>query len=80
MGSLLPGQTVVRQSFRQGCGSGSVVPVAGSNLRKKTPDPTYYLPNTICPRSSDPFHVVTNYIKRVTTSWTHNKIHLFHSA
>ena len=25
---------------------------------------------TVCPRSSDPFYVVTNYIKRVTTSWT----------
>ena len=26
--------------------------------------------NTVCPRSSDPFYVVTCYIKWVTTSWT----------
>ena len=25
---------------------------------------------TVCPRSSDPFYVVFNYIKWVTTSWT----------
>ena len=28
--------------------------------------------NTVCPRSSDPFHVVIYYIKRVTTSWTYS--------
>ena len=27
---------------------------------------------TICPGSSDPFYIVTCYIKRVTTSWTHS--------
>ena len=26
--------------------------------------------NILCTRSSSPFHVVTNYIKWVTTSWT----------
>ena len=26
--------------------------------------------STVCPRSSDPFHLVTYYIKRVITSWT----------
>jgi len=26
---------------------------------------------TICPRSSDPFYIVT-YVKWVTTSWTHS--------
>ena len=26
--------------------------------------------DTVCPRSSDPFYVVTYYIKWVTTSWT----------
>ena len=26
----------------------------------------------MCPRSSDPFHIVTYYIKWVPTSWTHN--------
>ena len=25
---------------------------------------------TICPRSSDPFYIVTHYINWVTTSWT----------
>ena len=27
---------------------------------------------TVCPRSSDPFYVVTYYIEWVTTSWTHS--------
>ena len=27
---------------------------------------------TVCPRSSNPFCVVTYYIKWVTTSWTHS--------
>ena len=27
---------------------------------------------TVCPGSSDPFYVVTYYIKRVTTSWTYS--------
>ena len=26
--------------------------------------------NEVCPRSSDPFYVVTYYLKWVTTSWT----------
>ena len=30
----------------------------------------YFKEDTMCPRSSDPFHMVTYYIKRVTTSWT----------
>ena len=29
---------------------------------------------TVCPRSSDPFYIVTYYIKWVTTSWTQSKI------
>ena len=28
--------------------------------------------NTVCPGSSDPFYIVTYYIKCVTTFWTHN--------
>ena len=32
----------------------------------------YSYQNTICPRSSDPFNVVTYYIQRVTNSWTHS--------
>ena len=28
--------------------------------------------NTVCPGSSDPFYVVTYYIKWVTTSWTYS--------
>ena len=31
---------------------------------------------TICPRSSDPFYVVSYYIKWVTTSWTHSTYHI----
>ena len=30
-----------------------------------------YLLDTMCPRSSDPFYIVSSYIKWVTTSWTH---------
>ena len=32
--------------------------------------------DTICPGSSDPFIIVSYYIKWVTTSWTHSKIGL----
>ena len=28
--------------------------------------------NTVCPRSSDPFYLVSFYIKWVTTSWTYS--------
>ena len=28
--------------------------------------------STMCPGSSDPFYIVSYYIKRVTTSWTHS--------
>ena len=31
------------------------------------------LTNTVCPRSSDPFYIVSYYIKWVTTSWTYSK-------
>ena len=27
---------------------------------------------TVCPSSSDPLYIVSNNIKRVTTSWAHN--------
>ena len=30
---------------------------------------------TICPRSSDPFYIVSYYIKWVTTSWTYSMSH-----
>ena len=30
---------------------------------------------TVCPRSSDPFYVVTYYSKLVTTSWAYSKYH-----
>ena len=33
-----------------------------------------YTPDTVCPRSSDPFDVVTYYMKWVTTSWTYSNI------
>ena len=29
-----------------------------------------YSINTVCPRISDPFHIVTHFIKWVTSSWT----------
>ena len=33
----------------------------------------YELPSdTMCPRSSDPFYIVTYYIKWFTTSWTYS--------
>ena len=34
-------------------------------------------PGTVCPGSSDPFYVVTYYIKWVTTSWTHSTFNIF---
>ena len=32
----------------------------------------FCIKNTLCPRSSDPFHVVTYYINWVTISWTNS--------
>jgi len=32
--------------------------------------------HTVCPRSSDPFYIVTNNIKRVTASWTDSMANL----
>ena len=32
----------------------------------------YFFGLYVCPRSSDPFYVVTYYIKWATTSWTYN--------
>ena len=31
-----------------------------------------YTANTICPRISDPFYIVSYYIEWATTSWTHS--------
>ena len=41
-------------------------------LKKKSDDPIRKIVNTICPRSSYPFYIVSYYIKWVTTSWTHS--------
>ena len=30
--------------------------------------------NTVCPGSSDPFYIVSYYIKSVTTSWTQSTL------
>ena len=35
---------------------------------------------TVCPRSLDPFHMVSYYIKGVNTSWTYNKNKLSRAA
>ena len=34
---------------------------------------------TTCPGSSDPFNIVTHYIKRVTNTWTYSNKALLHS-
>ena len=31
--------------------------------------------HTACPRSSDPFYIVSYYMEWVTTSWTHSSLH-----
>ena len=31
----------------------------------------------MCPRSSDPFYIVSYYIKWVTTTWTHSMLNMF---
>ena len=33
-----------------------------------------YIYDTVCPRSSDKFYIVTYYIKWVTTSWTNDSV------
>ena len=35
--------------------------------------------HTVCPRSSDPFYIVSRYIKRVTTSWTYSSFKKWNS-
>ena len=35
--------------------------------------PTSVQGYTVCPRSSDPFYIISYYIKWVTTSWTNSK-------
>ena len=45
----------------------------GKVLKKLTVNPGR-LVNTVCPRSSDPFHIVSYIIKWVTTSWTYSII------
>ena len=52
---------------------------AYSELKEKTIKPLKYErhyhicnKNTVCPRSNDPFCIVTYYIKWVTTSWTYS--------
>ena len=35
-------------------------------------DQDFFDMGTICPRSSDPFYIVSYYIKWVTASWTHS--------
>jgi len=32
--------------------------------------------HTVCPRSCDPFHIVSYFIEWVTTSWTYNTLHI----
>ena len=39
-------------------------------MRQKYLNDTY----TVCPRSNDPFYIVSYYIKWVTTSWTDGSI------
>ena len=43
--------------------------LSASNFSIQVVNPAYF---TVCPRSSDPFYVVSYYIKWVTTSWTHS--------
>ena len=38
------------------------------------------LGTTVCPGSSDPFYIVSDYIKWVTTSWTHSKVQVSKSV
>ena len=43
--------------------------------------PVYILSvHTVCPESSDPFYIVSYYIKQVTTSWTHSAYWGFESS
>ena len=39
-------------------------------VHRLSEDPRYII-HTVCPRSSDPFYIVSYCIKKVTTSWTH---------
>ena len=52
------------------------VPVDGRGVQGKRSQMTLqcFKCVTVCPRNSDPFYIVTYYIKGVTTSWTHSNI------
>ena len=47
--------------------TGNFLPLSTSLF--KSEDTVSYV--AVCPRSSDPFYIVSYYIKCVTTSWTH---------
>ena len=57
-----PGDSEVEARERRGQDEGSEV------LRPRRQSPQTQ--GTVCPRSSDPFYIVSYYIKWVTTSWT----------
>ena len=43
-----------------------------SRLRQRLQPPASTQVSTVCPRSSDPFHIVSYYINWVTSSWTYS--------
>ena len=62
------------------CWSIQVSPKSGSDIHvKKKVKPLKNHINSVCPGSSDPFYIVTYYIKWVTTSWTHSSLSDIHS-
>ena len=44
------------------------------NLRDDIGNTIQNIKHTVCPRSLDPFYILSYYIKWVTTSWTHSMI------
>ena len=61
----LPGKEIVSASYP---------PTPDNRMRGQT----LHLYCTVCPGNSDPFYIVTYYIKWVTTSWTYSTTQLFY--
>ena len=59
--------------------AGSEWRLSGSDPPEKRTQPDKILgkANAVCPRSNGPFHIVSYYIKCVTTSWTRSSNYLY---
>ena len=76
----LPEEIILLILVRLDLASVAAIEATCRRLRKVIADAKYVIfqssKDTICSGSSDPFYIVSYYIKWVTTSWTHSTIML----